>query len=110
MNHPGGGRNDIPPRLKRHFFSINMTSPCTRSIQNIYGRILEALFSPKKYDPNIIGMRDPLIEGTIAIWQMVKSRLLPSPSKFHYNFTIRELSRVFAGICAVAAKPDYKVI
>lgn len=41
---------------------------------------------------------------------MVKSRLLPSPSKFHYNFTIRELSRVFAGICAVAAKPDYKVI
>jgi hypothetical protein len=41
---------------------------------------------------------------------MVKSRLLPSPSKFHYNFTIRELSRVFAGICAVAAKADYKVI
>jgi len=49
MMHPGGGRNDIPHRLKRHFFSINMTPPSQRSIENIYGRILQALFDPKKY-------------------------------------------------------------
>jgi len=49
MMHPNNGRNDIPHRLKRHFFSINMTPPSTRSIENIYGRILEALFNPKKY-------------------------------------------------------------
>jgi dynein heavy chain len=68
MNHPGGGRNDIPPRLKRHFFSINMTSPSQKSIVSIYGKIIDALFTPKKYDPNITGMRDPLIDGTIQIW------------------------------------------
>ncbi len=110
MNHPGGGRNDIPHRLKRQFFLMNMTLPSTRSIENIYGKILEQLFHPKKYTPEVIGMRGTLIDATIALWTTVKNRLLPTPTKFHYVFNIRELSRVFQGICAVASKPDYEVI
>jgi dynein heavy chain len=110
MNWPGGGRNDIPPRLKRHFFSINMTPPSVRSIENIYGEILKALFNPKKYNPDIIAMRALLVDATIGIWDATKKRLLPTPAKFHYNFTIRELAGVFQGICGVAAKHEYKVI
>jgi dynein heavy chain len=110
MNWPGGGRNDIPPRLKRHFFSINMTPPSVRSIENIYGEILKALFNPKKYSADIIGMRQLLVDATIGIWDATKKRLLPTPAKFHYNFTIRELAGVFQGICGVAQKHEYKVI
>jgi dynein heavy chain len=110
MMHPGGGRNDIPHRLKRHFFAINMTPPSVKAIENIYGRILEILFNPKKYSAEVIGMRPFLIDATISIWDAVKRRLLPTPAKFHYNFTLRELARVFGGICVVANKPDYKVI
>jgi dynein heavy chain len=110
MNWPGGGRNDIPPRLKRHFFSINMTPPSVRSIENIYGEILKALFNPKKYNPDIIAMRALLVDATIGIWDATKKRLLPTPAKFHYNFTIRELAGVFQGICGVAQKHEYKVI
>ena len=102
MNHPGGGRNDIPPRLKRHFFTINMTSPSVKAINNIYGKILEVLFNPKKYSAEVIQMRPYLIDATITIWEAVKRRLLPTPTKFHYTFTIRELARVFQGICGVA--------
>jgi len=47
-------------------------------------------------------MRTYLIDSTIAIWDLVKKKLLPTPAKFHYVFNIRELSRVFQGICAVA--------
>jgi dynein heavy chain len=95
MNHPGDGRNDIPPRLKRHFFSINMTPSSVRSIENIYGEILKALITPKKYSNEIVNMKQHLIDATIAIWDATKKKLLPTPSKFHYNFTIRELASVF---------------
>jgi len=111
MMHPGGGRNDIPHRLKRHFFSINMTPPSQRSIENIYGKILEALFDPKKYSLDVINMRPLLIDATVSIWDTVKKKLLPTPAKFHYTFTIRELARVFQGICNVAQKgAKYNVI
>lgn len=110
MGHPGGGRNDVPNRLKRLFFSINMTPPSERSIKNIYGRILEALFHPKKYAKEIIDMRDLLIEATINLWETVSKRLLPTPTKFHYKFNIRELARVFGGIARVAQATEYKVI
>jgi dynein heavy chain len=110
MNHPGGGRNDIPPRFKRHFFNINMTSPSQRSVENIYGAILEHLFNPKKYSTNVINMRPFLIDATISIWDAVRRRLLPTPSKFHYSFNIRDLASVFGGICKVVQQPQYKVI
>jgi dynein heavy chain len=102
MMHPGGGRNDIPNRLKRQFFSINMTPPSNKSIGDIYGSVLGALFNPKKYTPDIITMKTYLIEATIAVWETVGKRLLPTPAKFHYLFNIRELARVFGGICKVA--------
>jgi len=101
MNHPGGGRNDIPPRFKRHFFNINMTSPSQRSVENIYGAILEHLLNPKKYSANVINMRPFIIDATIAIWDTTRKRLLPTPTKFHYNFNIRDLAGVFGGICRV---------
>ena len=110
MGHPGGGRNDVPNRIKRLFFSINMTPPSNRSVENIYGRILEVLFNPKRYDKEIVDMRPLLIEATITLWETTAKRLLPTPTKFHYNFNIRELARVFGGICRVAQAHEYKVI
>jgi dynein heavy chain len=111
MNHPGGGRNDIPHRMKRHFFSFNMPAPSTRSIENIYGRILDVLFNPKKYaDDGIKSTKALLTDTTIALWDQVKRRLLPTPAKFHYVFNMRELSRVFQGICTVVQKPEYRVL
>ena len=104
MNHPGGGRNDIPNRIKRHFFIFNMTSPSVKSIENIYGRILTLLFNPRKFKEDVLSAKDILTDATITLWDLVRKKLLPTPTKFHYVFNIRELSRVFQGIAGVAKR------
>jgi len=37
MTNPGGGKNDIPNRLKRHYFIMNMLPPESITVQNIFG-------------------------------------------------------------------------
>ena len=110
MNHPGGGFNDVPNRIKRQFFSFNMTDPSDKSVENIYGQILEVLLDKKRYAPDVVEMITPMIEATIACWRGTSAKLLKTPSKFHYSFNIRELSRVFQGICRVAQDHANKVI
>ncbi len=109
MNHPTNGRNDVPNRIKRLFFALNIPPPSSKAVEGIYGRILVELLPKKKYTDEVIGMVQPLVEATIGLWEATSQKLLPTPTKFHYVFTIRELARVFGGMARVA-QGDKKVI
>jgi len=98
MQHPGGGKNDIPNRLKRNFFIFNLVLPSITSINDIYGQMLDGRFTTTDFDVNTLDSVSKLTKATIELWNMIKLKMLPTPAKFHYIFNMRDLSRVFQGI------------
>ena len=101
MGHPGGGKNDIPSRLKRNFFMFNLVLPSITSINDIYGQMLAGRFGGsgnEVFGEDMLRVASQLTKGTIHLWKTMKEKMLPTPAKFHYIFNMRELSRVFQGV------------
>ncbi|XP_064322361.1 dynein axonemal heavy chain 10 [Phalacrocorax carbo] len=96
MGKAGGGRNEVDPRFISLFSVFNIPFPSDQSLNLIYASILKghtAMFSE-----SISTISDKITACTLELYKMIICDLPPTPSKFHYIFNLRDLSRVYNGL------------
>ena len=99
MCPPDGGKNQVTPRLTRHFNIISCGNFEKEVIERIYGKVMEWHIRKE----NILGTESVrvlkgIVPATIDILQFAMTKLRPTPKNAHYLFNLRDASRVVQGV------------
>jgi dynein heavy chain len=103
MGTPGGGRSEIDPRFAALFAVFNITFPKESSLLRIYSSILQG--HTQIFPDAIKGASSKLTPLTLKLFGEISKNLMPTPSKFHYIFNLRDISRIYEGL--LLATPDH---
>ncbi|VTJ57208.1 Hypothetical predicted protein [Marmota monax] len=96
MGKAGGGRNEVDPRFLSLFSTFNVPFPSEESLHLIYFSILKG--HTADFHESIVAVSGLLTSCTLTLYKNIVQDLPPTPSKFHYIFNLRDLSRVFNGL------------
>ncbi|CAF3110570.1 unnamed protein product [Rotaria sp. Silwood2] len=99
---PGGGRNATTARLLRHFAIFAIPAPSEYSLKHIFKSILNGYLADFNQSTKTAG--DSIIDAAVEIYSRMSAELLPTPTKSHYVFNLRDLSKCIQGILQI--KPE----
>lgn len=96
MGPPGGGRTVISERLQSRFNLINFTFPSDAQVRLIF----ESILTPKllTFGDEIKALGPAIVNASVQLYKAVIEKFLPTPSKAHYLFNMRDIAKVIQGV------------
>ena len=91
--------NNVTPRFLRYFNILPFIEFNNEQMFRIFNSILTWHFS-QGFEEKIQNKISKITNSVLDIYQMVKKSFLPLPSKIHYMFNLRDISKIIRGICA----------
>ncbi|KAK2902109.1 hypothetical protein Q8A73_011855 [Channa argus] len=102
MGKAGGGKNEVDPRFTSLFSVFSIPFPSLESLHLIYASIIKG--HTVAFEDSIQKICDKVTSCTLELYNTIIKEMPPTPSKFHYIFNLRDLSRVCNGL--TLTKPD----
>ncbi|XP_076804189.1 dynein axonemal heavy chain 3-like isoform X1 [Clavelina lepadiformis] len=100
MGPPGGGRNDITDRMTRHLNVVSIDNFSDETTIKIFTSITDWHFG-NGYDSSILRLGKIMVQATMGVYKSTMESFLPTPTKSHYVFNLRDFARVIRGVLLV---------
>ncbi|XP_045784195.1 dynein axonemal heavy chain 6 [Maniola jurtina] len=93
---PGGGRNPLTARFVRHFAMFYISAPNSDAMKTIFKAILSGHMEDFVTEVSVLG--EPIVNAAVEVYLKICAELLPTPTKSHYVFNLRDLSKSMQGV------------
>ncbi|TGZ71294.1 hypothetical protein CRM22_002727 [Opisthorchis felineus] len=93
----GGGRQSLDPRFLSLFTVYHALQPSSESLFSIFSSILSCHLS-NGFSRKLHAYVDKFTHLSLLVYREIRDEMLPTPLKFHYTFSMRELSRLLQGL------------
>ncbi|XP_053607537.1 dynein axonemal heavy chain 3 [Plodia interpunctella] len=100
MLPPGGGSNLISSRLTRHMILVTLDSFEDNTLNKIFCTIMDWHMA-KGFNDTLVRAGKAVVSATMEVYKSVTLSFLPTPSKCHYLFNLRDFARVIKGVLLV---------
>merc|ERR1719305_1586999 len=98
MGPPGAGKNDITARYAWHYNLVIFNPYIGDGLARIFDTVMKWFLS--RFGSAVTALSKNIVLSSIDVYETVAADLRPTPEKSHYTFNLRDISRVFQGICA----------
>ncbi|XP_039273758.2 dynein axonemal heavy chain 3-like isoform X3 [Styela clava] len=100
MGPPGGGRNDVTGRMSRHLNVISIDTFSDETMTKIFTTISDWHFA-NGFDSAFVRLGKIMVQATMSVFKATIENFLPTPTKSHYVFNLRDFARVIRGVLLV---------